>query len=264
MTSKLPDTQGKNINGAKINKVGIRETYGEVIFKNKIIPANFSLYVSLISGKGIHMSRLPEALIEHCPLAINKHSIHNVLDVMEQRSGDFCEDYFIKTGFEYAREGVSPVRKIKSFMLIPIKIKSEKINGKYRDTLEVIVPYTSLCPCSKEISKHSAHNQRSFATVTVRVKEGDFEELSNTIIGVVEACASCPIYNILKREDEKYVTEKAYENPKFVEDVSRGISASLDVLLDNEIDDYSVVINHEESIHQHQAVAFMNCGRRLK
>lgn len=261
----IPDVQGRNIQGRKINKVGIRETYGEVIFNNKIVPGNFSLYVSLISGKGIHMSRLPQVLLEHSPLNIDKHSIQNVLDVIQQRSGEFCEDYYIKTSFDFAREISSPVTNLKNIMLIPIKIKVDKKNNVYKHILEIIVPYTSLCPCSKEISQYSAHNQRSFATVTVELGEQDYFETTNNLIIAIEKSVSCRIFNILKREDEKYVTEKAYENPCFVEDVSRRIGVELDNFLEHEyIKDYCIVINHEESIHQHNAVAFLNAGKNLR
>jgi GTP cyclohydrolase I len=221
--------------------------------------------VRLIGGKGIHMSRLPQVLLEHSPLQIDKHSIQNVLDVLENRSGEFCKDYYIKTSFDYAREILSPVTKLKNIMIIPIKIKVEKVNGRYKHLLEIKVPYTSLCPCSKEISKYSAHNQRSFADVTVELGHHDYFDTVQNLILAVERCVSCPIYNILKREDEKYVTETAYENPRFVEDVSRLIGEELDNFLkyDN-IKDYCIVINHQESIHTHNAVAILNAGRNLK
>lgn len=264
MKTKLPDTQKKKINGNKIQKVGIRETYGEVIFNGKIIPANFSIYVSLIDSKGIHMSRLPEVLMEHSPLKIDKHSIKNILDVIELRSGDFCEDYYVKMSFNYAREIFSPVKKIKNIMLIPIKVKAKKIEDEYEIILEVVTPYTSLCPCSKEISKYSAHNQKSNAIITVTIKDAEIENLVNKLIEITENNSSCPISNILKREDEKYVTEKAYENPKFVEDVCRGIDKELNKIIDKEISDYSIVVNHDESIHSHLACAFSNAGRKLR
>ncbi len=265
MVESIPDVQARNIGGRKIDKVGIRETYGEVIFNNKIVPGNFSLYVSLIGGKGIHMSRLPQVLLEHSPLTIDKHSIQNVLDVIQQRSGEFCEDYYIKTSFDYAREIFSPVTNLKHIMIVPIKIKVSKIKEKYIHLLELTIPYTSLCPCSKEISKYSAHNQRSFATVTVELDKIDYKEVVDNLIVRIEKSVSCPIYNLLKRPDEKYVTEKAYENPGFVEDVSRKIGIEFDTFLDNGyIKDYSIVINHEESIHQHNAVALLNAGIKLR
>jgi len=264
-TKNIPDVQGRDINGRKIDKVGIRETYGEVVFNLKTIPANFSLYVSLIGGKGIHMSRLPIVLLEHSPLHIDKKSIQNVLDVMEERSGEFCKDYYLKMSFEYARNILSPVTKLKNIMVIPVKIKVSKNDKKYKHILEIMVPYTSLCPCSKEISKYSAHNQRSFATVTVELFNSDYHDVVQNIILAVERCVSCPIYNILKREDEKYVTERAYENPNFVEDISRNIGVELDKFLEIDyINDYCIVINHEESIHQHNAVAILNAGRSLR
>jgi GTP cyclohydrolase I len=260
----LPDVQGTAINGKKINKVGIRETYGEIIFNNKTIPANFSLYVSLIGDKGIHMSRLPQTLLDLSPLEIKKDAFENLLNELEKRSGEFCKDFYVKTGFDYAREIFSPVTKLKNIMLIPVKIKVNKVNNHYKHILEINVPYTSSCPCSKNISKNSAHNQRSNATITVELNNLDYFALVDKLIKIVEFSSSCPIYNLLKREDEKYVTEKAYENSKFVEDVSREIAEKLDKLLDEDITDYSIVINHEESIHQHNAVAFITAGKNLK
>lgn len=261
---KIPDVQAMNINGKKINKVGIRQTYGEVIFKNKTIPADFSVYVSLVKGKGIHMSRLPEILLEQSPVRIDEESLKKVLNELEKRSGDFCKDYYIKIGFNYAREIFSPVTKLKNIMLIPIKIKAKKTKDEYNIEIDVTTPYTSLCPCSKEISEHSAHNQKSDSLITFKLHNIDIETIINKVILITEDSSSCPIYNILKREDEKYVTEKAYKNPKFVEDVCRDISQELDKLLDKEISDYCIVINHEESIHQHNAVAVINAGRILR
>lgn len=262
----MKDTQNLDVNGRKIEKVGVRELYGEVIFNSKILPGNFSLYVSLKNKKGIHMSRLPQVVLEHSPLLIDKHNLQNILDVTEIRSGDFCEDYYVKVSFDYAREILSPVTKLKNIMLIPIKIKSEKKNDNtYTHHLTITTPYTSLCPCSKEISEYSAHNQRSTAEITVEVGECDIFDLTTQLISIVEEAASCPIYNILKREDEKYVTEKAYDNPKFVEDMTRELSESLTKLLQqNLILDYSTVVNHYESIHTHNVVGITYAGRKLK
>jgi len=259
----IPDVQAREVQGKKINKVGIREMYSEVEFNNKVIPGNFSMYVSLISNKGIHMSRLPQVILEKSPIQINKDYLKNVLDTMGERSGDFCEDYYIKISFDYLRKIFSPVTHLKHPVRVPIKIKVEKKNNEYKFYLEAIVSYTSLCPCSKEISEYSAHNQRSEATITVELGAMDYFSAIKKLIDAVENTSSCRIYGLLKREDEKYVTEKAYENPRFVEDMSRGVAEQLDKLIDREIKDYSIVINHFESIHQHNAVAILNYGERL-
>jgi len=261
--SILPDVQNNNINGKKINKVGIREIYSEVEFNKKVIPGNFSVYVSLIDTKGIHMSRLSQVILEKSPIKINKEYLRGVLDELEKRSGDFCEDYYIKVSFDYLRKVFSPVTKLEHSVRVPIKVKVEKKNKQYKFYLETKVYYTSLCPCSKEISKYGAHNQRSEAIIVVELKDMNYFEAVHKIIDIVENNASCRIYELLKRPDEKYVTEKAYENPRFVEDMSRRISNGLYLILDKNIRDFSAIIGHDESIHQHQAVSFINAGRKL-
>jgi GTP cyclohydrolase I len=125
-------------------------------------------------------------------------------------------------------------------------------NGKPIMHVKVVVPVTSLCPCSKGISKYGAHNQRSHVTVSVRTRGFIWIE---EIIDLVEAEASCELYGLLKRPDEKYVTEKAYENPKFVEDVVRDIAAKLNA--DERIGAYSVASENFESIHNHSAYAMI-------
>jgi hypothetical protein len=119
-------------------------------------------------------------------------------------------------------------------------------------TIKVVVPVTSLCPCSKEISKYGAHNQRSHVTVTVRTNTFVWIE---DLIDLVESQASCELYGLLKRPDEKYVTERAYENPKFVEDMVRDVAARLNA--DERIDAYVVESENFESIHNHSAYAMI-------
>ena len=141
-------------------------------------------------------------------------------------------------------------------------MEGELVNGHIRKFTTVEINYTSLCPCSKEISKYGSHNQRSVARVKVELgKENiDFEDLKE----IVDKSVSCPICNTLKRIDEKYVTEKAYENPKFCEDICREISEKLDKWLDKKILDYVVVTEHFESIHQSNAISIINAGRELR
>lgn len=261
----MKDVQKQDIKGGKINKVGVREVYGEVLFKDRQIPANYSCYVSLLSNKGIHMSRLPQAILSNSPLPVKFKSIKAMLDYIEKKNKGYSEDFYIKFHFDYARPQLTPVTNLKSVQLIRIKIKATKIDEDYEIRTEITVPYTSLCPCSKEISKYGAHNQRSKAHISMIMNDKltkSLEEIIDMCIQIVEEESSCPVYNVLKRPDEKYVTEKAYENPKFVEDVSRGISKKLDKIKD--ITDYCIVVNHEESIHQHNAVAILYRGEKLK
>ena len=124
-------------------------------------------------------------------------------------------------------------------------------------TLKVVVPVTSLCPCSKEISAYGAHNQRSHVTITVRSQEAIAIE---DLIRVAEDNASAELYGLLKRPDEKFVTERAYDNPKFVEDMVRDVAAILN--LDERITAYVVESENFESIHNHSAYALIERDKR--
>ncbi|MDH5360835.1 MAG: GTP cyclohydrolase, FolE2/MptA family, partial [Gammaproteobacteria bacterium] len=125
-------------------------------------------------------------------------------------------------------------------------------NGKPEMSLKVLVPVTSLCPCSKKISDYGAHNQRSHVTITVKTQ--DFVWIED-IIDLVEKEASCELYGLLKRPDEKQVTERAYDNPKFVEDMVRDVAARLNE--DDRINYYVVESENFESIHNHSAYALI-------
>ncbi len=124
--------------------------------------------------------------------------------------------------------------------------------GSYHFTLKVVVPVTSLCPCSKQVSAYGAHNQRSHMSISVRPSSSIWIE---DLIRMAEDQASCELYGLLKRSDEKYVTEKAYDNPKFVEDVVRDVAAALN--RDVRIDAYVVESENFESIHNHSAYALI-------
>ena len=128
----------------------------------------------------------------------------------------------------------------------------EVADGVYRHHLKVLVPVTSLCPCSKEISEYGAHNQRSHVTVSLICHDNvSIDE----VIDVVEEQASCQLYGLLKRPDEKYVTERAYENPKFVEDMVRDVAVTLRA--NDNIDSFVVESENFESIHNHSAYAYI-------
>jgi len=267
LKNALPDVQEqKDARHKKINKVGIRDLIVpiKILDHNKKIRStvgDVSIYVSLSEEeKGISMSRLP--ILIHDVLEedyVSTDIIRQLLiDLKEKLNSN---DSYIKVHFNYFLKKEAPVSKIKGYVHYLCTIEGKSINGEDKIYLTVNVPYTSLCPCSKEISEYSAHNQLSNASVTVELKE---DVLIEEIINIVENCASCPIWSVLKRPDEKYVTETAYNNPKFVEDMSRDISIELDKILDDVINDYVIVINHNESIHQHKAVAVLNCGRDLK
>ena len=154
--------------------------------------------------------------------------------------------------FPYFINKTAPISKVKSLLDYDVTFIGEHTNGKSCTVLKVVVPVTSLCPCSKKISDYGAHNQRSHVTITVRTSEFVWIE---DLIDVVEEMASCELYGLLKRPDEKYVTERAYDNPKFVEDMVRDIAVCLNK--DKRIEGYIIESENFESIHNHSAYAMI-------
>jgi GTP cyclohydrolase I len=149
----------------------------------------------------------------------------------------------------------APISKVRSLMDYQVSFIGEIVGKKTSMTVKVIVPVTSLCPCSKNISDYGAHNQRSHVTLTVKTDSFIWIE---DLIDLVEDEASCQIYGLLKRPDEKYVTEHAYDNPKFVEDMVRDVAARLNA--DDRINAYTVESENFESIHNHSAYALISKG----
>ncbi|MPN03760.1 GTP cyclohydrolase FolE2 [bioreactor metagenome] len=131
--------------------------------------------------------------------------------------------------------------------------------GTYEFTMKVLVPVTSLCPCSKRISAYGAHNQRSHVTVSATINDHLWIE---EVVQLVESQASCEVYGLLKRPDEKFVTERAYDNPKFVEDMVRDVAGLLNA--EPRIDAYAVESENFESIHNHSAYALIERDKRLE
>ena len=158
----------------------------------------------------------------------------------------------IEMSFPYFINKAAPISGVKSLMDYQVTFAGEIRGGQDIMTIKVVVPVTSLCPCSKEISQYGAHNQRSHVTVTVRTNTFVWVE---DMIDLVEKQASCELFGLLKRPDEKYVTERAYDNPKFVEDMVRDVAAALNK--DDRIDAYVVESENFESIHNHSAYAMI-------
>lgn len=267
LKKSLPDVQQrKDKRGKRINKVGIRELVVPIkIFdlnnnvRNTV--GNLSLYVSLEhEEKGISMSRLVEIVHEVLEEdVVSTDIIRSLLKKLREKLK--AKDSYVKIHFTYFVKKEAPVSKLKGYMDYKCSFEGKSFDGKDKIYLRVVVPYMSLCPCSKEISTANAHNQHSTADVLVELKS---TILIEDIIKIVDKCASCEIFSVVKRPDEKWVTEHAYANPKFVEDVARDLSIELDKVLDEKINDYVAVINHEESLHNHIATAIINCGRELK
>ncbi len=154
--------------------------------------------------------------------------------------------------FPYFMEKRAPVSRETSMMSYPCAFKGSLRDGAYDLVVEVSVPVTSVCPCSKAISQGGAHNQRSEVTVNVRFQEFVWIE---DLVHLVESRSSCEVFSLLKRSDEKYVTEKAYNNPKFVEDIVRDVAQAL--IRDPNVTWFSVEAENFESIHNHNAYAFV-------
>jgi GTP cyclohydrolase I len=215
--------------------------------------ANFNMYVNLPHQfKGTHMSRFVEILNQH-EREITVKSFREMMGEMTERLQ--AESGYVEMEFPYFVNKQAPISKVKSLMDYQVTFIGEITGDETTITVKVIVPVTSLCPCSKNISDYGAHNQRSHVTLTVRVDTFLWIE---DLIDLVEEEASCQIYGLLKRPDEKYVTERAYDNPKFVEDMVRDIAARLND--DDRINAYTVESENFESIHNHSAYALITKG----
>jgi GTP cyclohydrolase I len=214
------------------------------------------MYVHLPHNfKGTHMSRFVEILNQH-EREISVESFEKILGEMvtrlEAKSG------YIEMSFPYFVNKTAPVSGVQSLLDYDVTLIGETVNGKQRITMKVLVPVTSLCPCSKKISERGAHNQRSHVTLSIRANEFIWIE---DVIRIAEEQASCELYGLLKRPDEKFVTELAYDNPKFVEDMVRDVAAVLDA--DKRIDAYVVESENFESIHNHSAYALIERDKTL-
>ena len=238
----------------EIEKVGVKNIKYPIIVldrnnKTQQTIAAINMYVNLPHHfKGTHMSRFVEILNEYRG-RINLQTLYTILDEMKEKLD--AKSAHLEVEFPYFIEKEAPVSKEKSLMEYTCKFCAS--HEKERDIyIEVNVPITTLCPCSKEISQGGAHSQRGKASVKVRFKRFVWIE---SIIGYVEKSASSEVYSLLKRTDEKYITEEAYSNPVFVEDVVRNIAEKLDA--DQNITWFSVEVENFESIHNHSAYAFV-------
>lgn len=254
----IPDIQSStDTRHIAIDKVGIKDIKYPVRVKDRegreqFTIANFNMYVNLPHNfKGTHMSRFVEILNEH-EYEITVQSFKTMLSQMITRLE--AQSGHIEMTFTYFVRKTAPISKVKSLMDYEVTFIGEIIeSGPPVITVKVIVPVTSLCPCSKEISDYGAHNQRSHVTVAARTNGFLWIE---DIIDIVESEASCQLYGLLKRPDEKHVTERAYNNPKFVEDMVRGVAMRLNQ--DKRVAAYTVESENFESIHNHSAYALIN------
>jgi len=225
--------------------------------KGQNVQATLSLSVDLSKDKkGIHMSRLIETILEHSE-NLGIKSIPELLHDIRERQGSTRANVRIDFNYFYSR--TAPVTK-KSFpQAYKCSLEGTLDNKSIVLSQGVEVPVQTLCPCSKEISDYGAHNQRSTIWITLRHVLENSEDIDismEEIISIAESSASSPLYPILKREDERYITMSAYDKPCFVEDVVRNVSSKLEK--DKRFDSYEIKTVNYESIHNHNAYAILN------
>jgi len=242
-----------------IDKVGIKNLRYPITVldrKNSLqhTVASINMYVGLPhENKGTHMSRFVEILNLFRP----EVSLKKITVVLDQMKKDLnAASAHIEVAFPYFVDKKAPVSNSPGLMDYTCSfVGSSDSQGKIDLVSEVIVPITSVCPCSKEISDGGAHNQRGKVRLCTRFKKFIWIE---DMIELVEECASCDVYSVLKRIDEKCVTEKGFSNPKFVEDIVRDIAEKLKK--DDNITWFSVSAENYESIHNHSAYAHITSG----
>ena len=211
--------------------------------------ATFAMYVGLPEQvKGTHMSRFIQLLDEQ-RVPISSQSFLALEKRMRERL-DAATSY-LEMSFPYFRRKAAPVSGVESLLDSDVKMIVETTAAQgTRLTIEVVAPVTSLCPCSKKISDYGAHNQRSH--ITIRAEASTALSI-DSLIDIAEREASSELYGVLKRADEKFVTERAYDNPKFVEDLVRDIALACQS--HDHVGDFMVASENFEAIHNHSAYA---------
>ena len=257
----IPDVQATpDSRKLAIDKVGIKAIRHPIQIKERSggvqhTIATFNMYVGLPHQfKGTHMSRFVEILNAHereITVETFQGMLQEMVDKLEAKEGR------IEMSFPYFVDKAAPVSGVRSLMDYEVTFVAQVLKGERCFALKVLVPVTSLCPCSKKISDYGAHNQRSHVTVTAHTR--DFVWIEE-IIDLIEKQASSELYGLLKRPDEKYVTERAYDNPKFVEDMVRDVAVRLND--EPRIGAYVVESENFESIHNHSAYALIERDKR--
>jgi GTP cyclohydrolase I len=257
----IPDVQNSaDTRQLAINRVGIKSIRHPIRVSDRDrgiqhTIATFNMYVSLPHNfKGTHMSRFVEILNSH-EQEISVKNFPAMLKEMAERLE--AQTGHIEMNFPYFINKAAPVSGVQSLMDYDVTFLGDIRRDRITTRLKVVVPVTSLCPCSKKISERGAHNQRSHVTVTASTNKFMWIE---EIVQLVESEASCELYGLLKRPDEKFVTERAYDNPKFVEDMVRDVAARLNA--EPRVESYIVESENFESIHNHSAYALIERDKR--
>jgi GTP cyclohydrolase I len=248
--------------GVGIDRVGVRGLRYPIAVacrdeSPQTVASTWELTVSLpASQRGTHMSRFVEALDEWAPKPLDSATLLSLLSELRDRLDG--REAHASVSFTMFLERPAPVSGMTSKLGLECRLVAQRDDEAGAATLGVRVPVTSLCPCSKEISDYGAHSQRGYVTIEARAEPSArlcFEDL----VDVAEASGSAPIYPLLKRVDERYVTMQAYDTPAFVEDVVR--TASLALMDDRRVAAFVVEAENEESIHDHAAVATVRWER---
>ena len=263
MKNSLKDIQNlKDTRGVDIQKVGVKDVEIPLIIQRKnaedqVVRAKARMSVSLPKHyKGTHMSRFIEVLNEWGQKNLLGQDIQGCLeDILNRLEASSAE---VRFNFKYFIDKVAPVSQNVCPMGYECSFEGVIDEENYNFVLGVKVPLTTLCPCSKEISDFGAHNQRAVVHVRISYPVSEIIWIED-LVKIIETCGSSPVYPLLKREDEKFVTEKAYQNPKFVEDVIRDVIIKL---RENEIINwFEVECEAFESIHNHSAWAYQEEGK---
>ena len=257
-TALLPDVQSsEDFRNIVIQRVGVKSvTYPMLVATaDGVQPsvAVIDMYVSLpANAKGTHMSRFLEVL-QDFKAPLSAESLSGLMAIMLARLD--ADGGVIEMRMPYFVRKIAPVSGVAGLLDYQLTLRAEQADGRLSITQQVLTPVTSLCPCSKEISLYGAHNQRSHIVIAATLAPGALLPVE-ALIEIAEASASCQVWGLLKRPDEKYVTERAYENPKFVEDLVRDIAVALSA--DPRVAHYEVSSENFESIHNHSAFAWLS------
>ena len=265
----LPDLQNeKDLRNKHIERAGVARVQIPLKVSRKdntdgipqYVQAMVWMYTSIgPEHKGANMSRFLETLMEYENVQLTSKSLKQIIEDMLGRLGSGSTDGYMKISFKYFLPKYAPVSHKRGVQGYDVSFIGRMKDGVYDWGIEVDAVGTNCCPCSKEISspkiggRGGAHNQRNH--IKVRLTPNDNLFWIEDIIDVIEKQFSCPIYPLLKREDEKWVTEMAYENPKFVEDLARDVAVALDEL---GVARYKISSTADESIHHHEAEAIVS------
>ncbi len=254
--TELHDTQSqRDDRQIAIDRVGVKNLRYPVQVKDRTNDAQSTVATVQLTvdlphqHKGTHMSRFVEVLNAHGPI-LHIQNLKEILQALQNKL--HSESAHLDFEFPYFLQKKAPETGAAGLMDYTVRFHANLHGEKFSCELCVVVPVTTLCPCSKAISKHGAHNQRGQVTLAVRFSKPVWIE---DLIQIVESSASCELFSLLKRPDEKAVTERAYENPVFVEDLVRNVAIKADAHPD--ILWYRVEAENFESIHNHNAYALI-------